>query len=297
MSDDLEDVSVVETVETTPSAEPVPVPVDIPVETSSEPVHADEQVFTPSTKIGTAEDAIRQQVAAENGAIHGNGDVDGRTLTEASRQAKAAAAEEDRERKFEAIKQSESLRKEKEDNFGMSSHDLTKLIDFISNPDLKKKLEERLTSSIGEKKAKKAMAELDEFNQLKKKQDSGQPLTDLEKARMAELRKSEDLKVAIQTAQEIRNEAELRVGSNYSADEGKKISSTFKTEEKGSAGVRATASFESNAPSGIEASPITTAYNVAASNKNEAKTPELIVAQANVIANRSVEVAGAGFTV
>jgi hypothetical protein len=174
VSDELEDVSVVETVETTPSAEPVPVPVDIPVETSSEPVHADEQVFTPSTRIGTAEDANRQQVAAENGAIHGNGDVDGRTVTEAGRQAKAADQEEKKEAFSRAQEHAEALRKEwmeRDHDFGgikMSGHDLAKMIDFISDPEKQKVLRERLgKTGMPKEKVDKGMKELNEYIELK----------------------------------------------------------------------------------------------------------------------------------
>lgn len=141
------------------------------------------------------------------------------------------------------------------------------------------------------------MAELNELHQLKKKQEKGVALSPEERARLEQLKKSEDLKLAVQQAQDMRNEMELKTVQVYSAEAEKKISSTFKVEEKSSSSVRTIASFESSAPSGIEAKPITTMYNIVASNKNESKTRELVVSQANVMASRTVEVAGAGFTV
>ena len=208
MSDDLEDVSVVETVETTPSAEPAPIAVDIPLETSGEPVHADEQVFIPSTKIGTAEDYNRQQVAEESGMALANGGVDGRTVSEAGRQKSAAAAEDEKDRKLEAIKASQKDWLDKPDHdFGgikMSGHDLAKMIDFISNPQMQDKLRERLgKSGVPKDKIDKGMKELNEYIDLKKKEQEGGKLSEEQQRRLKELEKSEEFRVVAQTANEL----------------------------------------------------------------------------------------------
>lgn len=304
MSDDFENVSVEGTVENTPSAEPALVAVEPVVETPSEPVHADEQVFIPSADAPKdAQDANRDQEARERGYTHANGDVDGRTVTAVGLAAKQTAEDDKKSQFFEAQQQAENLRKEKENNFGMSSHDLTRLLDFISSPDLKKKLEERLTSSIGEKKAKKAMAELDEFNQLKKKQDSGQPLTDLEKARMAELRKSEDLKAAIQTAQEMQEAAhqmELKTNGATTKAMGQQLGATENRTEELKVTKQQSASFESSVSSGISATAITPAYNLAAvANTNDPKPQDAhVTLAANNISKKPAELAaGSGLMV
>lgn len=303
MSDDFENVSVEGTVENTPSAEPALGAVEPVVETPSEPVHADEQVFIPSADAPKdAQDANRDQEARERGYTHANGDVDGRTVTAVGLAAKQTAEDDKKSQFFEAQQQAENLRKEKENNFGMSSQDLTKLLDFISDPTLQEKLKGRLVKNgMSKERAEKALAEVNELSQLKKKQDSGQPLTDVEKVRMAELRKSEDLKIAVQAAQEMqqkRNDKDLATAGATTGDLGEKVSNTQSVEEKAILKAQSSVSFESYSPSGIPATAITDTYNVAAvANKNEIKAPAIIVAQANVIANKTAEVAGAGFTV
>jgi len=308
VSDDFKDVSVDETAveQSVTGAEPVQVeePVEAAeAEPSPEPVHDDERVFTSSTNIPDAEAYNRQQIAEENGIALGNGGVDGRTVTQAGHVAKAEAAKDRQSDLIEHLEQSERRKDwlERDHDFGgtkMSGHDLAKMIDFISNPHMQDKLRDRLgKSGVPKEKIDKGMKELNEYIDLKKKEQDGGKLSEEQHRRLKEVEKSEEFKVVAKEAQEMHNEMELKNGSNFSTDAGKKISSTFKIDEKGSSSIRTAASFESNAPPVIEAPPITTAYNVAASNKNESKTPELVVAQANVIASRTVEVAGAGFTV
>jgi hypothetical protein len=239
VSDDLEDVSVVETVDNTPSAEPAPVAVEPVVETSSETVHADEQVFVPSTKIGTAEDYTRQQVAEENGTALGNGNGDGRTLTEAGRHAKAAAAEEEKDRKLDAIKASQKDWLDKPDHdFGgikMSGHDLARMIDFISNPQMQDKLRERLgKTGMPKDKVDKGMKELNEYIELKKKEQEGQKLTEEQQRRLKELEKSEEFRVVAQAANELHKSslaAEITVENKGRVAEKSEISTNERSKD------------------------------------------------------------------
>ena len=300
MSDGLENVSV--EVEVAPSAEPVQVETLVvpQAEPSSEPIHSNEQVFTPSADVApTAERYVEQQVAQENGFTNGN-NTDGHVVSEAGRQAKAAAAEDKKSDLIEQLQQSEARRKEKDDNFGMSSHDLTKLLDFISNPELQEKLKARLVKGgMDEKRAKKAVAELDEFSQLKKKQDSGQALTDTEKLRIAELRKSEDLKAAVQQTQDMRNEMELKTNGASTKVTGQQVESASNSNMLSEIIKKQDALFSSSSPSGIKAQDeLTGTYNVAAAaNKNELKPAANIVAQNYAMSNKVAGVDNTGFTV
>lgn len=207
MTDDFENGAAVETPELElPSGE---LALDEKVVTP-EPAVLDERVFTPSTGIPNAEGYNRQQIAEETGMALGNGGVDGRTVTEVGRQVKANAEEEKKSQFFEAQQQAEAMRKEwmeKDHDFGgmkMSGHDLAKMLDFISNPQMQDKLRDRLgKSGVPKEKIDKGMKELNEYIDLKKKEQEGK-LTPQELARLKEINESKEFKVV---AQEVARQA------------------------------------------------------------------------------------------
>lgn len=281
---------------------PVVVPVDASSPVSEQP-DADQRVFDNNTKIGSAEDNIRQDVAAENGTALGNGGGEGRApVTAVGREAAEEKKQADRDALIQQMEQAEALRKEKEENFGMSFKDLVKMLDFIANPELQKKLKDRLTNSIGEKRAEKAMAELNELHQLKKKQEKGEALTPDELMRLEQLKKSEDLKIAVQTAQELQqraNKQELETGGATSKEIKKEIVDAGSGAESKIISLQQKASFESSTDSGIKADAITNQYNMAATaaNKNEIKAPNIAVAQNNALQVRANNTGMASLTV
>jgi hypothetical protein len=217
VSDDFKDVSVDETAveQSVTGAEPVQVeePVEAAeAEPSPEPVHDDERVFTSSTNIPDAEAYNRQQIAEENGIALGNGGVDGRTVTQAGHAAKAEAAKDRQSDLIEHLEQSERRKDwlERDHDFGgtkMSGHDLAKMIDFISNPHMQDKLRDRLgKSGVPKEKIDKGMKELNEYIDLKKKEQDGGKLSEEQHRRLKEIEKSEEFKVV---AKEAVNEANL----------------------------------------------------------------------------------------
>lgn len=267
--------------------EPVVTTEDVDINSSgalSEQPDADQKVFDNTPKVGSAEDNIKQDVAAENGIALGNGGGEGYAAVTARGQEEADnKKQEARDALIDQMEQAEASRKEKEENFGMSLKDLVKMLDFIANPELQAKLKDRLTSSIGEKRAEKAMAELNELHQLKKKQEKGVALSPEECARLEQLKKSEDLKLAVQQAQEIRNEAELKTNGAATKAIGEEINLAGVGIKAINVSTQQKASFESYSDSGIQAEQITSKYNIAATaNKNEVKIPESKVAYANV---------------
>jgi hypothetical protein len=224
--------------------------------------------------------------------------------------AKAIADKEDekeakRSEAFEQYQEQEKQaerRRELAENFGMSSKDLTKLLDFISNPELQEKLKDKLVKNgMSKERAEKTLEKMSELKTLKEKQDSGQTLTDEEKARLAALRKDEDLKVAIQAAQEFqgqRSEMAVDTGGAKVNVAAAQIAESGLGAKGKELSVQQKASFESVSDSGIKAEAITSQYNmVAAANKNEQKAPEMTVAQNNIAQVKAVDVGMASLTV
>ena len=213
MSDDFEDVSVVETtVEPVAGAtEPVAAPVDTPTEGTPSDISSDERVLQDTSgNDKTYEDYAKRQAAQEQGHTIDAPDNGRAPITEAGRQKKTDAEEEKKSQFFEAQQQAEARRKdflEKDHDFGgikMSGHDLAKMIDFISNPQMQDKLRERLgKSGMPKEKIDKGMKELNEYIELKKKEQEGQKLTEEQQRRLKELEKSEEFRVVAQTANEL----------------------------------------------------------------------------------------------
>ncbi len=217
MSDDFEDVSVVETTvePVAGSTEPVATPVDTPTEGTSSDISSDERVLQDTSgNDKTYEDYAKRQAAQEQGHTIDAPDNGRAPITEAGRQKKADAEEEKKSQFFEAQQQAEARRKdflEKDHDFGgikMSGHDLAKIIDFISDPEKQKVLRERLgKSGMPKEKIDKGMKELNEYIELKKKEQEGQKLTEEQQRRLKELEKSDEFKVvAAAAAQQARDD-------------------------------------------------------------------------------------------
>jgi hypothetical protein len=215
VSDDLEDVSVVETTvePVAGSTEPVATPADTPTEGTPSDISSDERVLQDTSgNDKTYEDYAKRQAAQEQGHTIDAPDNGRAPITEAGRQKKTDAEEEKKSQFFEAQQQAEARRKdflEKDHDFGgikMSGHDLAKIIDFISDPEKQKVLRERLgKSGMPKEKIDKGMKELNEYIELKKKEQEGQKLTEEQQRRLKELEKSEEFKaVAAAAAQQVR---------------------------------------------------------------------------------------------
>ena len=86
----------------------------------------------------------------------------------------------------------------------MSGHDLAKMIDFISDPEKQKVLRERLgKTNMPKEKIEKGMKELNEYLELKKKEQEGQKLTEDQQRRLQELQKSEEFRIVAQEAERL----------------------------------------------------------------------------------------------
>jgi hypothetical protein len=229
VSDDFKDVSVDETAveQSVTGAEPVQVeePVEAAeAEPSPEPVHDDERVFTSSTNIPDAEAYNRQQIAEENGIALGNGGVDGRTVTQAGHAAKAEAAKDRQSDLIEHLEQSERRKDwlERDHDFGgtkMSGHDLAKMIDFISNPHMQDKLRDRLgKSGVPKEKIDKGMKELNEYIDLKKKEQDGGKLSEEQHRRLKEIEKSEEFKVVAKEAERLASERGVQFSKEHTEE-------------------------------------------------------------------------------
>lgn len=300
MSDEFEDISVAET-------EPMEIASVEPAMTSAVAEALPAEVEATQINLDPADEALKnnsQQAYTETYAP----DRLNEGATPITASAIAAREEEKEAKRSEAFAQYQEQekqaerRRELEENFGMSSKDLTKLLDFISNPELQAKLKDKLVKNgMSKERAEKTLEKMSELKTLKEKQDSGQTLTDEEKARLTALRKDEDLKVAIQAAQEFQgqrsemavdtdgakvNVAAAQIAASGLGAKGKELS------------VQQKASFESVSDSGIKAEAITNQYNmVAAANKNEQKAPEMTVAQNNIAQVKAVDVGMASLTV
>lgn len=300
MSDEFEDISVEAESPVAGAGTETPVA----VESSAEPVGA--EIEATQVNLAPADDSLKQNsqqayletVAPERVSSAAPITAAGHAAKEAEQEEKKAQAHEH----FEQEQKHAAARREwmeRDHDFGgqkMSGHDLTKLLDFISNPAMQDKLRDRLgKTGMPKDKIDKGMKELQEFIDLKKKEKEGD-LSEDQKRRLSEIEKSEEFKATAQQTQEVRNDMELKTAGATTKTVGQKI-------EAAEIGVEAAAkqkdSLGSYASVVIQASPITDAYNnvASAANKNEPKDPEVIIAQANTITKKPVEVGASGFTV
>ena len=301
MSDEFEDISVAET-------EPMEIASVEPAMTSAVAEALPAEVEATQINLDPADEALKnnsQQAYTETYAP----DRLNEGATPITASAIAAREEEKEAKRSEAFAQYQEQekqaerRRELEENFGMSSKDLTKLLDFISNPELQAKLKDKLVKNgMSKERAEKTLEKMSEFKTLKEKQDSGQTLTDEEKARLTALRKDEDLKIAVQSAQEMqqnRNEWAIKADGakvNLAAAEIEAHGVDARGKELS---IQQKSSFESYTDSGIKAGAITNQYNLAATaaNKNEIKAPEITVAQNNALQARANDTGMASLTV
>ena len=104
---------------------------------------------------------------------------------------------------------------ERDHDFGgikMSGHDLAKMIDFISDPEKQKALRERLgKTNMPKEKIDKGMKELNEYIELKKKEQEGGKLSEEQQRRLKELEKSEEFRVVAQEAGRLALDSGLKV--------------------------------------------------------------------------------------
>ena len=223
MSDDFQDVSVVETVENTPSAEPVePLSEELPAE-----IEATQINLAPADDVLTqnAQQAYAEQYMPDRAG--GNAPI-----TAAGQAAKAAAEKDKKSDLIEHLEQSERRKDwlERDHDFGgmrMSGHDLAKMIDFISNPQMQDKLRERLgKSGVPKEKIDKGMKELNEYIDLKKKEQDGGKLTEEQHRRLKEIEKSEEFKVVAKEAVNLANSKGLEVNIKTQSNEAEINAST-----------------------------------------------------------------------
>lgn len=301
MSDEFEDISVAET-------EPMEIASVEPAMTSAVAEALPAEVEATQINLDPADEALKnnsQQAYTE--AYAPDRLNEGATPITAS--AIAAKEEEKEAKRSEAFEQYQEQEKQAErrrelaENFGMSSKDLTKLLDFISNPELQAKLKDKLVKNgMSKERAEKTLEKMSEFKTLKDKQDSGQTLTDEEKARLTALRKDEDLKIAVQSAQEMQqidNKRELETSGVSTKVFSKEINEAGAGVDAKTISFQQKASFESFTESGIKAEAITNQYNTAANaaNKNQIKAPEIAVAQNNALQARANDTGMASLTV
>lgn len=211
MADDVENVSVVETEIGMLGEAPVDVAQaeDSLAAQGGEP-SLDAQVFSPDPGVETAQREREKQVAEENGAALGKGGGDdGRIVTAAGRERREEAKENKRE-EADRYREAESARRDAwlnkpDHDFGgirMSGHDLARMIDFIGDPEKQKELRSRLTGKYPKDKEKidKGMKELNEYIELKKKEQDGKKLTEEEQHRLRQIQSSQEFRVVAQEA-------------------------------------------------------------------------------------------------
>jgi hypothetical protein len=226
LSEGLEDVSVAETtpvespVSSATGAEPMvtaePVaPVSVSPssddtglsqgDSQSNNLSSDEKALAGSGRIGTA-----LEESGENAAEAAGHRITNETTHNPNSVAIAKAEEKKQEEKegqqgalLDAIQAKHKEWLDRDHEFGgmkLSGHDLERMMNFISNPDMQTKLRERLGKS-GQPKDKidKGMKELNEFIDLKKKEKEGS-LTPEEMHRLKMIQQSEEFKVVAEAS-------------------------------------------------------------------------------------------------
>ncbi len=234
MSEGLEDVSVAETtsfespVSSATGAEPMvtaePVaPVSVSPssddtglsqgDSQSNNLSSDEKALAGSGRIGTA-----LEEAGENAAEAAGHRITNETTHNPNSVAIAKAEEKKQEEKegqqgalLDAIQAKHKEWLDRDHEFGgmkLSGHDLERMMNFISNPDMQTKLRERLGKS-GQPKDKidKGMKELNEFIDLKKKEKEGS-LTPEEMHRLKMIQQSEEFKVVAQEVNQLHQQSQ-----------------------------------------------------------------------------------------
>ena len=210
MSDEFEDISVVET-EPVESGAPVDASAEAVPPEVTPPEVTPAEVAATKVNLDAGDEALKQnsQTAYLEANAPDRVNESGAAVTLAGIAAKEADKEEKRAQAFEhsqeEIKRSEARRDfmNKEHDFGdmkMSGADLEKLMNFMSNPQMQDKLRERLgKSGMPKEKVDKGMMELNEYAELKKKEKDG-TLSEDQQRRLKEINKSEEFKVVAQEA-------------------------------------------------------------------------------------------------
>lgn len=207
MVDEIEDIPVATTDTAELGAESAPV-----VDTSSE---TPAEVAATQVNLAPADEGLKQNAQQKYEEQYNPESVVESgiaPLTEAGRAAKENAKEKKQADFADHMQQMDAERQarrkdwlEQDHDFGgtkMSGHDLAKLLDFISNPQMQDKLRERLgKSGMPKEKIDKGMKELNEYIDLKKKEQDGQKLTDEQYRRLKELEKSEEFRAVAAAVQ------------------------------------------------------------------------------------------------
>lgn len=222
MSEEFEDISVAET-------EPVEVASVDPAMTSEVTEVLPAEIDATKINLDPADEILKnnsQQVYAEN-YLSDRVSESATLMTAAAIAAREDAKEEKRNEAFEyhqtQLKQLEARNEflNKDHDFGgmkMSGADLEKLMNFISNPAMQDKLRERLgKSGMPKEKIDKGMKELNEYIELKKKEQEGK-LSEEDQRRLREINKSEDFKVVAQTLDSIAREDGVVFEANKTKD-------------------------------------------------------------------------------
>lgn len=217
MSDEFEDISVVETESVDfVSAEPAvaaPVAAYVPERVSSE-------VEATQINLDPADDALKNNAQQVYNELMGRISDSGPAISLAAIAARDKEKEEQRNDSFEyaqeQIKRTEARQEwlNSDHDFGgvkMSGADLDKLINFYNNnPQVLDQLKNRMTKSgMSKEKADKVAKDFDESMKIQDKESKGIELTDEEKRRKLELSKDKDVQYAAQQYIKIAQEAKI----------------------------------------------------------------------------------------
>lgn len=222
MSDEFEDISVAET-------EPMEIASVEPAMTSAVAEALPAEVEATQINLDPADEALKnnsQQAYTETYAP----DRLNEGATPITASAIAAREEEKEAKRNEAFEHHQAQLKQvearneflnKDHDFGgmkMSGADLEKLMNFISNPQMQDKLRERLgKSGMPKEKIDKGMKELNEYIELKKKEQEGK-LSEEDQRRLREINKSEDFKATAQALAELARDNGVELEANKTKD-------------------------------------------------------------------------------
>ncbi|OFW87002.1 MAG: hypothetical protein A3J37_08915 [Alphaproteobacteria bacterium RIFCSPHIGHO2_12_FULL_45_9] len=218
MSDEFEDISVAET-------EPMEIASVEPAMTSAVAEALPAEVEATQINLDPADEALKnnsQQAYTETYAP----DRLNEGATPITASAIAAREEEKEAKRNEAFEHHQAQLKQvearneflnKDHDFGgmkMSGADLEKLMNFISNPQMQDKLRERLgKSGMPKEKIDKGMKELNEYIELKKKEQEGK-LSEEDQRRLREINKSEEFKATSQALAEQAKDYGIELSGN-----------------------------------------------------------------------------------
>ncbi len=164
----------------------------------------------------------------------GGGDESHAPVTEMGRQKQDEEKEEKRDKFQTAMEYQETQRERRESNrkefmerqhqFGdmhLSGADLEKLMDFIKNPDMQKKIAERLAAKgVDKKSVAKGQAEMNEYIKLKEKEEKEgkQSLTAAELHRLQQINESKEFKVYAETSVKLAQDNGIDLSQNKTAN-------------------------------------------------------------------------------